>query len=74
MAGTSSKRVRLSTASCPSCGVVGSLRRIIYGMPGLDFDHERYISGGCVVTDNDPDIGCTQCDWYGLRKDLVWEM
>ena len=74
MAGTSSRRVRLSTASCPSCGVVGSLRRIIYGMPGLDFDLDRYISGGCVVTDNDPNIGYKKFYWFGLKKDLVWEM
>ena len=41
MAGTNSrKRVRLSAASCPSCGAVGGLKRIIFGMPSEDFDYE----------------------------------
>jgi len=63
-------RVRLSTTSCPRCGSKGSLKRILYGMPGLDFDHYKFISGGCVVTMHDPDIGCSNCDWCGFRKDL----
>ena len=27
------KRVRLSAASCPACGVAGVLKNIVYGMP-----------------------------------------
>ena len=65
------KRVRLSTASCPSCGGVGVLKKIVFGMPDKDFDHNRFISGGCCVTEDDPEIGCVQCDWAGKRKDLV---
>ncbi len=66
MAGTS-KRVRLSTASCPRCGEKGSLKKILYGMPGADFDYEKYIVGGCVISDIDPEIGCSLCGWEGLR-------
>ena len=66
MAGTS-RRVRLSTASCPQCGEQGSLKKILYGMPGSDFDHEKYIVGGCVISDFDPEIGCTSCGWEGMR-------
>ena len=66
MAGTNArKRVRLSATSCPSCGVVGSLKRIIFGMPSEDFDYDRYISGGCCVTPDDPEVGCTTCGWVG---------
>ena len=53
----------LRTASYPSCGAVGSLREIVYGMPGPDFDFDKYIVGGCCVTENDPDIGCKECGW-----------
>lgn len=66
MAGTS-KRVRLSTASCPKCGEKGSLKKILYGEPASDFDHEKYIVGGCVISDFDPEIGCAKCGWEGMR-------
>lgn len=64
---TSPKRKRLSTTSCPSCGVKGGLKRILNGMPDSDFDFEKYIVGGCCVTDNDPEIGCVKCGWEGMR-------
>ncbi|MEY3736509.1 MAG: hypothetical protein RLZZ251_225 [Actinomycetota bacterium] len=35
------KRVRLSTASCPSCDEKGGLKKIIYGMPSEDFEFEK---------------------------------
>ena len=69
--GETPKSVRLSAASCPSCGVVGVLKRIVYGMPNSDFDFEKYIVGGCCVTDNDPEIGCVKCGWKGLRLELL---
>ena len=65
------KRVWLSAASCPSCGAVGVLKKIVYGMPNSDFDFEKYIVGGCCVTDNDPEIGCVKCGWKGLRLELL---
>jgi len=35
-------------------------------MPGPDFDFDKYIVGGCCVTEVDPDIGCVKCDWRGM--------
>jgi hypothetical protein len=35
-------------------------------MPGSDFDHEKYIVGGCVISDIDPEIGCSLCGWEGV--------
>ena len=49
----SRRRIRLSITPCPSCGEVGGLKRILYGMPGQDFDHEKYLVGGCVISDSD---------------------
>lgn len=66
MEGTS-KRVRLSATSCPQCGEKGNLKKILYGMPGADFDHEKFIVGGCVVSDLNPEIGCSSCGWEGMR-------
>ena len=65
------KRVRLSTASCPSCGGIGGLKKIVYGMPNSDSDFERYIVGGCCVTDDDPEIRCVKCGWKGMRLELL---
>ena len=62
-----SKRVLISDSSCPNCGVKGTLKKIIYGMPSDDFDFEKYIVGGCVVSDLDPEIGCRRCGWRGMR-------
>ena len=61
------KHVRLSSASCPACSGAGGLKKIVYGMPGADFDFEKYIVGGCCVTDKDPEIGCAKCGWEGMR-------
>ena len=66
----SRRRIRLSITPCPSCGEVGGLKRILYGMPGQDFDHEKYIVGGCVISESDPEIGCTHCDWAGFKESL----
>lgn len=65
------KRVRLSTASCPSCAIVGGLKRIVFGMPTKEFDFERFISGGCCISEDDPEIGCVNCGWAGKRRELV---
>jgi hypothetical protein len=40
------------------------LKRIIYGMPDEDFPFEKYIAGGCIMSE--ADIGCTKCDWVGI--------
>ena len=52
--------------SCPGCGASGSVREIVYGMPGSDFDFDKYIVGGCCVTGMDPKHGCIACDWKGF--------
>ena len=63
----SRKRVYLAESLCPSCRKRGVLKRIVYGLPGADFNFEKYIVGGCCVTDKDPEIGCSNCGWEGLR-------
>ena len=70
---TRRRRVRLSTASCPSCHEVGSLKEILWGMPDFEQDLSRYVIGGCCITGDDPDIACVKCEWRGLRKNLIPE-
>ena len=70
------KRPVLKTLTCPGCGQVGTLRKILYGMPDPEtFDFEKYEVGGCVMNGdgNDPDIACRECEWSGLRDQQFGE-
>lgn len=57
---------------CPQCHKVGVIMRILYGMPGEEFDHQHFASGGCIMQGLglDPDVQCRICDWIGFRNQL----
>ena len=57
----------LKLMKCPECEQVGSLKEIIYGMPGEDFDFARYAVGGCCLSGAgiDPNVSCPACEWEG---------
>ncbi len=57
---------------CPGCGEKGGMKKILYGMPDDEFDFEKYIVGGCIVTGSDPQVGCTKCGWEGEHKSEIW--
>lgn len=61
------KRKQLRTLVCPQCGTKG-LKKILYGMPGDDFPFDRFIVGGCIMSD--ADIGCPKCDWSGIWDEM----
>ena len=61
------KRKQLRIFTCPQCGTK-SLKKILYGMPGDDFDFDKYIVGGCMPSE--ADIGCAQCDWSGIWDEI----
>ena len=67
---TTKRRPALRTLVCPQCQQKAVLQRILYGMPGPDFDYSRYASGGCLVELGQPDIACKECGWSGWRNDL----
>jgi len=60
---------KTASFKCPGCGASGSIQEIVYGMPGSDFEFDKYIVGGCWVTDNDADIGCKECGWEGVLSE-----
>ena len=64
---TTKRRKPLRSLVCPRCGNVG-LKKILYGMPGDDFPFDKYIVGGCVLSD--ADVGCVKCDWAGIWADF----
>lgn len=51
---------------CPACGATITPIPIIYGMPGGDLFAEseagRVQLGGCVVTGDDPEWACPECE------------
>ena len=70
---TTKRRKRISGLVCPGCSEIGTLRKIIYGMPDPEsFDFEKYAVGGCCINGDgsDPDVSCRACDWSGLRVEL----
>ena len=67
------RRRSIKLMPCPECGQVGTLRKIIYGMPDPEsFNFEKYAMGGCCMNGDgsDLDISCRECDWSGFREDL----
>jgi hypothetical protein len=71
---TKRRRRSIRLLVCPSCGQIGVLRKIVYGMPDPEsFDFEKFAVGGCCVEGDgtDPDVQCRECEWEGLRDSLV---
>jgi hypothetical protein len=67
---TNKRRRSIKLLTCPGCSAVGTLRKIIYGMPDPEtFDFEKYAVGGCCMNGDgsDPDISCRACEWSGVR-------
>lgn len=67
-------RKNIRSLTCPECEEIGTLRKIIYGMPDPErFDFERYAVGGCCISGDgsDPDVQCKSCDWSGFRASLI---
>lgn len=69
------KKIRppIEKLTCPGCQKMGTIRKIIYGMPDPEeFDFEKYAVGGCCISGDgsDPDIRCRECEWEGFRKEL----
>jgi hypothetical protein len=70
---TTKRRKRINNLLCPGCGEIGTLRKILYGMPDPEtFDFEKYAVGGCCVEGDgsDPDVQCKACGWSGFRDEL----
>jgi hypothetical protein len=64
------RRSALKMLVCPGCSEIGTLRKIIYGMPDPEsFNYEKYAVGGCCMNGDgsDPDVSCRECDWSGFR-------
>ena len=61
----------METASCPECGEIGTICKILWGMPTEQaFESGDFVIGGCMVQGEglDPKIGCLSCSWTGNYK------
>jgi hypothetical protein len=43
-------------------------------MPSVEFDFEKDIVGGCLISDESPNVGCSECGWRGIRDSYTGEM
>ena len=67
---TKRRRRSIKLLICPGCGQLGTLRKILYGMPDPEtFDFEKYAVGGCCMNGDgsDPEVACRACSWRGIR-------
>ena len=67
------ERGSMKGLTCPGCGEIGTLRKIIYGMPDPEtFDFEKYAVRGCCINGDgsEPNISCKVCDWSDKRDSL----
>jgi len=47
--------------NCKTCGQ--QLKRIVYGFPSsMPTEEDNWVLGGCVVTGDDPQYYCPNCD------------
>ena len=54
------KTVSHKPVKCPFCGS-DDIKEIIYGLPSVNFDYSRYISGSCCVMPDSPKWHCDNC-------------
>lgn len=59
--GDSFLAMKLSSMTCGGCGSVGTMRKIVYGMPSDGFDFEKYAVGGCMPSE--AKYECRLCEW-----------
>ena len=49
---------------CPRCSST-NIAEIIWGLPDMkrfrDEDKDKYVFGGCCVSDDDPEYSCNNC-------------
>ena len=65
------KRLVLKSTVCPQCAAVGSIRKILWGLPDGPPDPSEFVTGGCCPPEVPANFACIECDWSGLRADLV---
>ena len=49
--------------TCPKCKSKSGIRKVMYGLPSGSIDEQKYVLGGCCVSDNDPTRKCIECGW-----------
>jgi hypothetical protein len=65
------ERLVIKTAVCPKCNEVGSIRKIVRGYLFKEPDPNEFVTGGCVVSLDDPDYRCINCNWSGIKARLT---
>lgn len=59
---------------CPQCSAKGEIREILYGLPAGDYNKEKFVLGGCDISDDNPEIKCIGCGWLGAKEEVRFAM
>ena len=64
-----SKTINSDERKCPYCNSL-NIRKYLYGYPSGDYDKEKYVLGGCMLSLNNPKYKCIDCgkDIYDNRS------
>jgi hypothetical protein len=56
---------------CPNCK--SKLKDILYGLIAEPVDEEKYVIGGCDISEDAPTKKCSSCDWEGGLGGRTWD-
>lgn len=54
-------KVSSNELKCPNCGST-ELLKYLYGEPTYDYDKEKFILSGCIITEKNPQYKCKKCN------------
>jgi len=60
----------MNSGSCPGCLSDVSIRIILWGMPSEEPDPAIYITGGCCIEEEMPEMECIKCGWQGSKVEV----
>ena len=56
---------------CPTCKSKKTLKPFKYGM-GVPGEDPEFITAGCMSYPGAPELGCSNCDWTGNIRDILY--
>ena len=60
----------MRSGTCPGCLSDVSIRIILWGLPAEQPDPNLYVTGGCCIEENMPEMQCITCDWQGSLAEV----
>lgn len=65
------KKKVINTLQCPYCSSK-RLWKYLYGLPASNYDKNKYVLGGCEITDFQPTHKCKKCGQDIYSQNKIW--